>query len=79
MNMVLLDSALTDTATIVYVPTGVVNRFPSSGKLLIGNEVVSYTGVAGGDRFTGVTRGVDGTTPQSHNAGDYLRSLVQSV
>ena len=71
----LLDSALTDTATIVYVPTGVVNRFPSSGKLLIGNEVVSYTGVAGGDRFTGVTRGVDGTTAQSHNAGDYTQGL----
>ena len=72
----LLDTALNTTDNIVYVPTGVVNRFPSSGKLLIGGEVVSYSGVAGGERFTGVTRGVDGTTAQSHNAGDYLRSLV---
>ncbi len=72
----ILDQSLTSSETTVYVPTGVVDRFPSSGKLLIGGEVVSYTGVSGGDRFTGVTRGVDGTTAQSHNAGDYLRSLV---
>ena len=69
-------ASLNTTNNTVYVPTGAVNRFPSSGKLLIGDEVVSYTGVAGGDRFTGVTRGADGTTAQSHNAGDYLRSLV---
>jgi hypothetical protein len=72
----ILDQSLTSSATIVYVPTGVVDRFPSSGKLLIGGEVVSYTGVSNGDRFTGVTRGVNGTTAQPHTIGDYLRSLL---
>ena len=68
----LLDSSLTETDTIVYIPN--TSAFPSTGKLLIGDEVIAYTGKLS-DRFTGVTRGVDNTTAKSHNAGDYLRSL----
>jgi hypothetical protein len=59
--------------TIVYVPN--TSRFPSTGKLLIGNEIVTYTGKLP-DRFIGVTRGAENTTIQTHNAGDYLRSIV---
>lgn len=69
----ILDSYLTDTDIIVYIPD--TSAFPDSGKLLIGNEIVSYTAKLS-DRFTGVVRGAEGTTAQSHNAGDYLRSLV---
>ena len=69
----ILDSYLTDTDTIVYIPD--TSAFPDSGKLLIGNEIVIYTAKLS-DRFTGVVRGAEGTTAQSHNAGDYLRSLV---
>ena len=69
----ILDSALNTTDTTIYIPN--TDRFPSSGKLLINGEVVSYTGKLS-DRFTGVTRGEDNTTAQSHNPGDYLRSLV---
>jgi len=68
----LLDSSLTETDTIVYIPN--TSAFPSTGKLLIGDEVITYTNKLS-DRFTGVTRGVDNTTAKSHNAGDYLRSL----
>jgi len=50
----ILDSSLSDTDTIVYVPS--TDRFPASGKLLIGNEVVIYDGKLS-DRFTGVRRG----------------------
>lgn len=69
----ILDNSLTDTDTIVYIPD--TSAFPDSGKLLIGNEIVTYTAKLS-DRFTGVVRGAEGTTAQSHNAGDYLRSLV---
>jgi len=50
----ILDSSLSDTDTIVYVPS--TDRFPASGKLLIGNEVVTYDAKLS-DRFTGVRRG----------------------
>ena len=52
----ILDSALTETDSTVYIKN--TDRFPSSGRLLIGNEVVEYTGKLT-DRFTGVTRGVN--------------------
>ena len=51
----ILDSALTETDSTVYIPN--TDKFPASGKLLIGNEVVEYTGKLT-DRFTGVTRGI---------------------
>ncbi len=50
-----------------------IKNFPDSGKLLIGNEVVSYTGKTF-TSFTGVIRGIDGTTAQSHLDDDYLRT-----
>ena len=69
----ILDSSLTETDTIVYVPD--TSAFPASGKLLIGNEIVTYSGKLS-DRFTGVSRGADNTIAQAHNPGDYLRSLL---
>jgi len=59
--------------TIVYIPN--TSRFSSTGKLLIGDEIVTYTSKLS-DRFIGVTRGEENTTIQTHNAGDYLRSIV---
>ena len=55
--------------TIIYVPN--TNAFPSSGFLLIGKEIVSYTSKLS-DRFLGVTRGQYAT---SHTAGDYIRTI----
>lgn len=69
----ILDSALSTSDTTVYIPN--TSRFPSQGKLLIGDEIVTYTGKLS-DRFTGCVRGAENTTVQSHNAGDYLRSLL---
>ena len=43
------------------------------GYAIIGNEIVSYTGVANG-AITGVTtRGIDNTTPQSHDSGEEVK------
>ena len=69
----ILDSGLSEIDTIVYIPN--TAAFPSEGKLLIGDEIVTYTGKLS-DRFTGVIRGAENTIPQPHNAGDYLRSLL---
>lgn len=54
--------------------------FPESGYLLIGKEILKYTGISGG-AFTGIERGVLGSTIANH-ADDsgilYLDTLIQT-
>ena len=42
--------------------------FPSSGTVLIGTELITYTGNSGGT-LSGLTRGANGTTAASHSSG----------
>ena len=42
--------------------------FPTSGTVLIDNELISYTGNSGGT-LSGLTRGASGTTAASHSSG----------
>jgi hypothetical protein len=50
-----------------------VSNISSSGKLKIGTEIMSYTGVTVGTKtVTGLTRGVDGTSAQAHRAGTLI-------
>ena len=76
--------ALTDGAT----GTGTGNlrfsdvnkAFPSSGYLLIGKEILRYTGITGG-AFTGVQRGVLGSEIENHTDDSkvlYLDNLIQT-
>lgn len=53
------------TTPIVVASTA---AFPSSGWILIGNEIIAYTAKTS-TTFTGITRGVLGTTNVSHSAG----------
>ena len=76
--------ALTDGAT----GTGTGNlsfsdankTFPSSGYLLIGKEILRYTGISSG-AFTGITRGLLGSTIENH-ADDsevlYLDNIIET-
>ena len=43
--------------------------FPSSGTVLINNELITYTGNSGGT-LSGLTRGANGTTAAAHSSGD---------
>jgi len=67
-----LDSDLLIGSNLLYIPD--TTNFPSSGKLLVGKEVISYTSKLS-DRFLGVTRGVDNTQEVDHSAGDILRTI----
>ena len=51
--------------------TGFIN---SGGIALVGNEIITYTGIAGND-LTGITRGALGTTITAHNSGDTIREI----
>jgi hypothetical protein len=57
------------TAGATTIPVGSVSNFPPNGYLVIGSEVVKYTGTTGGVTFDGATRGVDGSTAAAHAAG----------
>ena len=64
----------------VNAPVGMVNptptsHFPATGKLLVGREVVRYSGTLNDDRFIISERGVDGTIQEDHIAGQYFREL----
>lgn len=68
------DGATTLTATMSNVSTAPIQvvstaQFEASGVLLINDELLTYTGKTA-TTFTGITRGVYGTTNVSHNIGD---------
>lgn len=46
-------------------------NFSNSGFIIIENEIIQYTGKTAAT-FTGITRGVKGTTNVAHNAGVYV-------
>lgn len=71
-----LDTDLSSTDTIAYVTN--TSKFPASGKLLIGKEIVSYYNKSF-NAFNSLQRGLAGTTAQNHLAGDYLRTLPEFV
>ena len=93
----ILDGAITATSTTITVDTFPNGGFPETGTLLIGTEHVTYTGFTANSTtrpfpnndtieitFTGLTRGVNGTTAAigSNNAAVTLLSevsLVESV
>lgn len=71
-----LDTDMSPTDTVAYVSN--TTRFPATGKLLIGKEIVSYYNKSL-NRFNNLQRGLAGTVAQSHLAGDYLRTLPEFV
>ena len=56
--------------------------FPSSGYLLIGKEILKYTGISGGNMFTGITRGVLGSDIENQvsDASEvlYLDNIIET-
>ena len=56
--------------------------FPSSGYLLIGKEILKYTGISGGNLFTGITRGVLGSDIENQvsDASEvlYLDNIIET-
>ena len=55
--------------------------FPSSGYLLIGKEILRYTGISSG-ALTGITRGILGSTIENHVSDDskvlYLDNIIET-
>lgn len=63
-----LTGSMTNVSTTPIQVTS-TSLFQSAGTLLIGSELIAYTGKTS-TTFTGITRGVYGTTNTSHSIGD---------
>lgn len=72
---------INNSQTTIKFKTDGVLQLPTAGKVCIDSEIISYTGyTVGADsygKFTGVTRGVDGTTAASHEAGYAIKQPIQ--
>ena len=71
-----LQSSLSRTDTIVYIAD--TSKFTVSGRLMIDNEILRYSTKLT-DRFFNITRGVDGTSATTHEAGTFLRQYRENV
>lgn len=63
-----LTSGITNVSTTP-IPVVSTDQFESAGHILIGTELIAYTGKTA-TTFTGITRGVYGTTNTSHSTND---------
>ena len=70
-----LDGDMTAIQTTIDVNTSDGTKFPSTGYLIIGSEIVYYSGITD-DEITGVTRGHLGTTAATHTDGDEVHSTI---
>lgn len=68
-------SDITDSDSTLAVASGDGDKFPTSGSIIIGSEVIAYTGIST-DTFTGLTRGSLGTTAAAHTAADDIHTTI---
>jgi len=71
-----LQSPLSKTDSIIYIAD--TSKFTVSGRLMIGGEIIRYNSKLS-DRFIGALRGVDGTSPSTHDAGSFVRQYRENV
>jgi hypothetical protein len=66
-------TTLTSTinGTVGTIPVVSTTGFSSTGALIIGNEIITYTGITA-TSFTGCTRGVNSSVDSTHTAGAYV-------
>lgn len=70
-----LSANITASATSIALDSGDGSKFPSTGKIIIGTEVISYTGIST-DTLTGCIRGVEGTTAATHSEDDGVHTTI---
>lgn len=66
--------------TAFEVAGAVISEYPASGTLRIGDEIMKYSArvvSANGIRFTGITRGTDGSVATSHSFDDSVQECLR--
>lgn len=70
----LFDSIVSTTITVQSTTGNPLEKFPTQGKILINNEVISYNGKST-DTLNNIQRAQDGTSEATLTNGDYLRTI----
>jgi hypothetical protein len=70
-----LVSDLAIGATSLTLASGDGIKFPLTGEIIIGIEIISYTGITT-DTLTGLTRGVRDSSPVAHTSGDEIHTTI---
>jgi hypothetical protein len=65
-------------SSVTTIPLTSVTNMPSSGKIKINDEIISYTGISSLN-LTGATREADDTTAASHSSGDTVTNFVNGA
>tara|TARA_R100001591_G_scaffold85330_1_gene91696 strand:+ start:13 stop:951 length:939 start_codon:yes stop_codon:yes gene_type:complete len=65
-------------SSVTTIPLTSVTNMPSSGKIKINDEIISYTGISSLN-LTGATRAADDTTAASHTSGDAVTNFVNGA
>ena len=66
-----LTNSITNVSTTPIVVASTAQFGLTAGAIIIGTEIISYTGKTA-TSFTGITRGVYGSSKAAHNAGDVV-------
>ena len=75
-----LYAAINASQTSFEVAGALVSEYDASGTIRIGDEIMTYTGVAtstNGIEFTGVTRGTDGSTADEHDEESTVQQCLR--
>lgn len=65
-------------SSVTTIPLTSVTNMPSSGKIKVNDEIISYTGISSLN-LTGATRAADDTTAASHTSGDAVTNFVNGA
>ncbi len=70
-----LSADISAVVASIALASGDGDKFSTSGYIIIGSEVISYTGITT-DTLTGCTRGALGTTAATHSSGDDVHTTI---
>jgi hypothetical protein len=62
--------------SLTLTPAGIGAEYPASGTVIIDDEIVTYTSRSG-DVLNGLTRGTDGSTADTHDAGTLVQLCLR--
>lgn len=71
----LLEDIEADSTTLTLTPTDIGEEYPTSGRICIGSEIMTFT--REGDVMTLTARAVDGTEAASHSEGDTVQECYR--
>lgn len=73
-----LASGIAADDTSLTVASGDGDKFPPTGTIVIGTEVITYTSVST-DTISGLTRGANGSTAAAHSSGDAVHTTAVQI